>query len=93
MIELRLQSKHSYYVHRKEKGNLVTTVVFPGAVATCDIMKNLSFIACQAVRKTKKIRKRWVIKICRDEGPRFQGSVMKITFSFVLQYCTKVTQT
>ena len=54
MIKLRVKIKHSFQLLLKEKRNLATTAVFPGAMVTQDITRNLSSIAFQTEKKAKK---------------------------------------
>ena len=54
--------------HRKEKGNLATIAVSPGAMATRDIMKNLFFIAFQLEKKTKKFVNDGLLKFAETKG-------------------------
>ena len=60
--------EQSSYPHRKEKGNLATTTVSPGAMVTRDIIKNLFFIAFQKEKKTKKFVNDGLLKFAETKG-------------------------
>ena len=64
----QVQNKHSSYPHRKEKGNIATIAVSPGAMATRDIMKNLFFIAFQTEEKTKEFINDGLLKFAETKG-------------------------